>query len=190
MKRGDAVKIILKGLLYGGGFVALSIASPTFPAKIFPQLIKWARYEIKKKQYKKRRFYNAFYYLKQQGLINMKYEGKQLYISLTKEGKAKAGKYQIDDLKIEKPRRWDRLWRILIFDVEDKHKIKREVLRGKLKEFGLFQLQKSVWVCPYSFQREVDLLRYFLGLKNREMKVITASKIEDDQELRKHFNLT
>jgi len=189
MKKGDAVKIILKGLLYGGGFVALSIASPTFPARIFPQLIKWARYELKKKQYKKRKFYNAFYYLKQQGMINMEYEGKQLYISLTKEGKAKAGKYQIDDLKIEKPKRWDRLWRILIFDIEDKHKIKREVLRGKLKELRLFQLQKSVWVCPYSFQREADLLRNFLGLKNREMKIITASGIEDDQELRRHFNL-
>jgi len=136
MKKGDAVKIILKGLLYGGGFVALSIASPTFPAKILPKLIKWAKYELRKKQYKKRRFYNAFYYLKKKDLVSMEYRGKQLYISLTEEGKKKAGRYQIDDLKIKKPAEWDRKWRILIFDIEDKHKVKREALRGKIKELG------------------------------------------------------
>lgn len=189
MKKGDAVKIILKGLLYGGGFVALSIASPTFPAKIFPQLIKWARYEMKKRQYRKRRFYNAFYYLKKQGLVNMEYRGKQLYITLTKEGKRKAGRYQIDDLEIKKPAKWDGKWRILIFDIEDRHKVKREALRGKLKELGLFQLQKSVWVCPYHFRKEVDILRRFFGLNLKEMKIITASAIEGDQEAKQHFRL-
>jgi hypothetical protein len=189
MKKGDAVKIILKGLLYGGGFVALSIASPTFPAKIFPQLIKWARYELKKKQYKKRKFYNAFYYLKKQDLVNMEYRGKQLYISLTKEGKKKAGRYQIDDLKIAKPSRWDGKWRLLIFDIEDKQKLKREALRGKLKELGLFQLQKSVWICPYFFRKEIGILRQFFGFTLKEMKVITALEIEGDREARQYFRL-
>jgi len=115
--------------------------------------------------------------------------GKQVYISLTREGKRKAKKYQIDNLKIKKPKKWDKKWRILIFDVQDTHRMKREVLRGKLKELGLYQLQKSVWVHPYSFQLEMKTLRSFLGLNHAEMRIITASDIEGDEEVRSFFNL-
>jgi CRISPR-associated endonuclease Cas2 len=119
----------------------------------------------------------------------MEYRGKQLYISLTKEGKKKAGRYQIDDLKIAKPSRWDGKWRLLIFDIEDKQKLKREALRGKLKELGLFQLQKSVWICPYFFRKEIGILRQFFGFTLKEMKVITALEIEGDREARQYFRL-
>jgi CRISPR-associated endonuclease Cas2 len=77
----------------------------------------------------------------------------------------------------------------LIFDIQDKHKIKREALRGKLKQLGLFQLQKSVWVCPYEFKDVVKILRDFFGLTNDEMKIITASEIEDDKRVFDYFEL-
>lgn len=190
MKKGDAVKIILKGILYTGGFVALSIASPTFPSRILPQLIKHIRYKVKKrKRDEEKKLYNAFYYLKRNGLIDFEYRGKQLYISLTPEGKKKVGRYQIDDLEIKKPSKWDKKWRVLIFDIEDKYKMKREALRGKLKELGLYQLQKSVWVCPYDFYREIFILRSFFGLEKKEMKIIVASEIEDDREAKIFFGV-
>jgi len=112
-----------------------------------------------------------------------------MYFSLSAEGKKKASKYKIDELKIKKSQKWDRKWHVLIFDIEDKHKIKREALRGKLKQLGLYQLQKSVWVCPYEFKKEMQLLRDFFGLESKEMKVINAFEIEDDTSLRKFFNL-
>ena len=190
MKKGDAVKIILKGILYTGGFAALSIASPTFPSRILPQLIKHIRYKAKKrKRDEEKKLYNAFYYLKRNGLIDFEYRGKQLYISLTSEGKKRLEKYQIDGLKIKKPSKWDKKWRVLIFDIEDRHKMKREALRGKLKELGLYQLQKSVWVCPYDFRREIFILRNFFGLEKKEMKVITASDVEDDREMKIFFGV-
>lgn len=187
-KKGEIVKIILKGLLYGGGIIIAS-ASPGFIPRIIPRLIKYARYEKKRKEIEKRKFYNAFNYLRNQGLVEMEYRGKQLYISLTEEGKKKVGKYQIDDLEIKKPFRWDKKWRVLIFDIDEKNKAKREALRGKLKELGLYQLQKSVWVCPYDFFKEMDILRRFFGLESSEMKMITASEIEGDKEIKIFFRL-
>jgi CRISPR-associated endonuclease Cas2 len=92
-------------------------------------------------------------------------------------------------LEIKKPRKWDQKWRILIFDIQDKHKVKREALRGKLKELGLYRLQKSVWVCPYDFFQEMDFLREFFGLKYREMRIITASEIENDEEIKAFFEI-
>lgn len=188
-KRNEIAKLILKGLFYGG-VIAIASTSPSFSPKILPQIIKYARYKKKQKEIEKRKFTNAFYNLKRQGLIDMEYRGKQLYISLTKEGRKRCGKFQVDDLEIKKPWRWDKKWRILIFDISEKSRIKREALRGKLKELGLYQLQKSVWVCPYEFFKEMDILRRFFGLKGKEMKMITASSIEDDGELRRFYNFS
>jgi len=180
--------IILKALLIIGA-VAIASTNPMFASKIVPKLLKIALYKIKNNQKQKRRFSNTFYYLKNKGLVKMEYQGKQLYISLTEEGKKAAKKYQIDDLHIKKPFRWDKKWRILIFDVKDKQRLKREALRGKIKELGMFQLQKSVWVHPYDFKKEGETLKNFFGFTDKEMKIIVASEIGGDQEVKTFFKL-
>ncbi len=187
-KRHEITKIILKGLFYGGA-ITIASSSPFFLKRIIPKLIKYARYQKRKKENEKKRFYGAFYRLKKQSLIKMEYRGKQLYISLTEEGRKRCGRFQIDDLEIKKPLRWDKKWRILIFDIKEKSKIKREALRGKLKQLGLYQLQKSVWVCPYNFFKEMKTLRRFFALNKKEMRIITASEIENDAELKMFFGM-
>ncbi len=184
----EITKLILKGLLITGG-IAIASTSPYFATKIIPALIKHARYEKKRKEFEKQKFYNAFYKLKKKGFINIEYQGKQIYISLTPEGRKWAGKYQIDDLEIKKPWRWNKKWWILIFDIKEKQRLKREALRGKLKELGLYQIQKSVWACPYNFQKEIELLRSFFGLTYDEMTTIKASQIENDQKIKSFFGL-
>lgn len=186
--KGEIAKTILKGIFLAGG-IAVASTSPYFVTRILPEIVKYARYRKKRKEIEKEKFYNAFYKLKRQGFINMDYRGKQLYITLTPEGRKEVGKYQIDDLEIKKPLRWDKKWRILIFDIKEKNKIKREALRGKIKQLGLYPLQKSVWVCPYKFYKEMDMLRRFFGLQKDEMKTITASEIEDDKNIRSFFGL-
>lgn len=183
----EIAKIMLKTLLISGAIIIAS-TSPCFASKAVPALIKDLKYILKNKK-KKKSAYNIFYRLKNQGLIDLKYKGNQLYISLTEEGKKKSGKYQLNDLEIKKPKKWDKKWRVLIFDIKDKQKIKREALRGKIKELGMYQLQKSVWVCPYDFQNEMNILRSFFDLSNDEMKIINAYEIEDDKNIRLFFNL-
>lgn len=180
-------KIILKGLLIAGG-VAIAATSPYFVSRVLPIIFKAAKYELRRRK-RIKNFQRSFYYLKSQGMIKMENRGGQIYISLTKEGKKKAGKHQIDDLQIKKSRKWDKRWRILIFDIPNKHKIKREALRGKIKELGLYQLQESVWVCPYEFLKEMEILRNFFLLKKDEMKVIIADDIEDDEKIKYFFGL-
>lgn len=187
-EKGEIARIILERILLAGG-IAIASTSPYFITRILPEIIKYSRYRKKQKEIEWKRFYNSFNYLKNRGYINIQHQGKQLYISLTEEGKMKAGRYQVDDLKIKKPFRWDKKWRILIFDIKEESKIKREALRGKLKELGLYQLQKSVWVCPYGFDKEIKILRQFFGLTSGEMKMIIACEIEEDGALKKHFGL-
>lgn len=186
-------RIILKTLLYGGMLAIVATSpSPLLARKLFPALLKAAKRKMNAKedgritdaQYK-----NAFYYLKNKGFLHMNYDNGQLHISLTEEGKEKAKKYAIDSLEIKKTKQWDKKWHLLIFDISDKHKIKREALRGKIKELGLFQLQKSVWAYPYEFFKEADVLRDFFGLTKDEIQILTATRIENDHRMRVFFNL-
>ena len=135
------------------------------------------------------KFKNTFYYLKRRSYLNIRVVNNQIYISLTKEGKKRAGKYQIDDLEIKTPKKWDRKWRLIIFDIPNKQKVKREAFRGKLKELGLCPLQKSVWIYPYVCQKEIKLLREFFGLNARQLRIIATSKLEEDDFLRRKFKL-
>lgn len=182
---------ILNGILWSGMFV-VACGSPNFAGKILPQIAKQINRNTKKRKKENwpvKKFSNAFYYLKRKGLLDIQTRKGQIYIFLTREGKRLAGKYQINDLKIEKPKKWDKLWRILIFDIKENGRVKRDALRGKIKQLGLYQLQKSVWVCPYSFHKEMSLLRDFFGLGKDEMKIITAYEIEDDKAIKKYFKL-
>jgi DNA-binding transcriptional regulator PaaX len=141
------------------------------------------------KNYERRYFANTFNYLRNRGLIKIKRKRKQIYIYLTKNGKKLANKYQIDNLKIKKPRKWDKKWRIIIFDIPYKQKFKRESLRGKLKELGFYQLQKSVWLHPFNCQKEIDLLRKFFGLKEQNLRIVIANQIGDNKEIRHFYRL-
>jgi len=185
--KNEIAKNIFKGLSLAGG-IAVASTSPIFVSTILPKICKYAGYKLRSKKNDKK-FYDTFYRLKKKDMIYFEDRGGQIYISLTPEGKKKAGKYKIDDLKIKKPGKWDGKWRILISDIQNKKKFKREALRGKIKDLGLHQLQKSVWVHPYDFKKEIDLLRDFFNLTKDEIKIITALEIEDDQKIKKYFYL-
>lgn len=173
-------KEILKWIAVTGA-VCVAASSPYFVFSLTKSYRRW-------KRYKDRQITDVFYRLRRQGLIDIKKSNHQIYISLTKEGKKKAGKYQIDDLKIVKSKVWDKKWRIIIFDIPNKVRIKRDAFRGKLKEFGFYLLQKSVWVYPYECQKQIELLREFFGLSKKQIRVITTDSIEEDKFLRKIFN--
>lgn len=186
-KKEEISKTILKGIMLAG-VVIVAANSPYFVSRALPRIIRSACYQWKSRK-QRDRFAKRFSYLKNRGFINIENRRGQIYISLTREGKKLAGKYQIDDLKIKKPWRWDKKWRILIFDIKNRQKIKREALRGKIKELGLYQLQKSVWIYPYDFGREMKILRHFFHFLENEMQLITASEIENDRKARIFFGL-
>lgn len=187
-KKGKEIsRIILKGLMVAGA-VTIASTSPYFVPMVMPKILRYAKYKLKRRSDEKK-FQRSFSYLKNQGMVKFEYKGKQLHISLTDEGRKKVEKYRIDDLEIKKPKIWDKKWRVLIFDVKEKNKVKREAFRGKLKELGLYQLQKSVWVCPYDFHGEIDVLRNFFSFSKDEMKVIHAYDIENSDEIKNFFNM-
>lgn len=182
-------KKILTGILLVGA-IYIAASSPYFALRLPKEISRYLKKrKYLKEKYQDKTFNNSFYYLKRKGYLNIEKKNKQIYISLTEQGKEKAGKYLIDDLEIKKPRKWDGKWRIIIFDIPNITTIKRDAFRGKLKELGFSQLQRSVWIHPYNCKEEINLLREFFGLTQRELRLITASEIEKDDFLKKQFKI-
>lgn len=169
-------------LLAISGAIAIAATSPYFGVnalKIFRN----------REKYSKKKVYDAFYQLRKQGYINIEKRGHRIHISLTEDGKKKAGRLQIDSLRIPKPKKWDKKFRIVLFDISQLKTFYRNALRGKLQELGFIPLQKSVWVCPYPCRDEVATLRDFFGLTVNEVRLITAEYLEGEEALKKWFRL-
>lgn len=170
-------------ILAVAGIITIAATSPFFIINIIKGLTKLKKYPNKK-------IYDTFYRLREEGLISFYEKNNQIYISLTEKGKKKAGWMKIDDLEIKKPKKWDGKWRILSFDIEEKKRIYREALRGKLIQLGFKLYQKSAWIIPYDCRKEISILKSFFGLNDKEVKLITAEDVGDDKEFRKFYSLT
>lgn len=69
-------------------------------------------------------------------------EDKELILRLTDKGKEKAIL-----AKLQNPgSKWDGKWRIVIFDIPEKRRAARDLLRYNLKSWGFTPWQRSVWV--------------------------------------------
>lgn len=134
-------------------------------------------------------FSQALWRLKKSRLIILKEQKKRKFvIELTENGKRKIQEIQFKDLTIQKVAKWDGLWRIVIFDIPEKIKWVRQVLRKKLQEWNFYQLQKSVWVCPYPCEKEIGILVGLFDI-SPYVNIVKAAEIKNDGELRRHFHL-
>ncbi len=110
-------------------------------------------------------------------------------IRLTEDGRKKVFKIGLQSLKINKPDKWDGKWRMVFYDVFDSKKGTRERLRSYLKGAGFYPLQKSVYLHAYPCEKEVEFLKYFLGLSGA-VRIVVAEKIENDREFRDYFGVS
>ena len=109
-------------------------------------------------------------------------------VLLTPRGETYAALLKEGGFAVRKPRRWDGKWRIIIFDIPEKKKYKREQIRNMLTALGCTHLQDSVWVYPYDLEDIVTVLKTDLRI-GRGLLYIIADTIENDASLRAHFGL-
>lgn len=92
--------------------------------------------------------------LREQGFIDLDDYNNRLTLKLTDQGKSEAILR-----KVLRDETWDGKWRIAIFDIPEKHRKARNILRSKLKTWGFVPWQKSVWA---SKKNITDILRGFI----------------------------
>lgn len=123
------------------------------------------------------------------GLISIReLKDGSVVVRLKKEGKIKALRYQVEELEIKRPKKWDKRWRIVIFDIPEKHKVARNVLKSKLDELGFKLIQKSIYLYPFPCENEVDFIASVYGINNY-IQIIRADKIQNEDKLMELFNI-
>lgn len=111
--------------------------------------------------------------LRENGLIDF-VDNKTLMFRLTDSGKDKTLWIKMK----EEEKQWDGKWRLIIWDIPEKKRTARDLLRWKLKKLGFIQFQKSVWGTKKNCTK---ILREFIkqiGIENWVM-VIESDNIEN-----------
>lgn len=91
-------------------------------------------------------------------------------------------------LAAKRPKRWDKRWRLVMFDIPQSRRRDRDHLRATVRECGFLRLQDSVWVYPYDCEELVMLLKADMRIGKDVLYAIVES-IENDDWIKKHFGL-
>lgn len=108
-------------------------------------------------------------------------------IVLTEKGKIRALTYKFREMQIKKED-WDGKWRVIFFDIPEKQRVHRDILREKIKNLGFYELQKSVFVFPYKCENEIEFLIEFYKI-SKWVRFGILEKIDNDVYLKKFFNI-
>ena len=112
------------------------------------------------KKYRKekgtREFSKLIYYLKRKGYIKIENLRNKKAILLTKGGVSKAlrASFRIENRK----KRRDGKWIMIIFDIPQRYRKSRELLRSILLNLGYKMFQQSAWISPYDVSEKTEKL--------------------------------
>ncbi len=110
------------------------------------------------------------------------------FYSATSLGEKLLSDWQMSNYRIKKPRKWDKKWRVIIFDIPEKKKKERDQVREILSTAGFERLQNSVWVYPYDCEDVIGLMKIELGI-GKYLLYMIVDQIENDRFLRMDFDL-
>lgn len=181
-KFGPVQRKILLALL-GGVALGLS-SSPKQYFRTFRALQKdWEKID-------QRNFNRSFQRLADEKLIEERVllDGSLKFV-LTEEGKQQAKKLNFfgSSIIFKKPKKWDKKWRVVVFDIPEKDRLFRGILREHLYDLKFYKLQNSVFVSPYPFEKPIiELVALYSA--QPYVRVITATDIDNEIKLKKHFS--
>lgn len=81
-------------------------------------------------------------------------------------------------------KKWNGKWLIVVFDIPEKKKRDRDILRNKLYELGFGKLQRSVFISPFDIYE--DLVEFLESLGFSKQALVIESKklwVEDEKKM-------
>ena len=108
---------------------------------------------------------------------------------LSADGKKRALTYQTYEMKITRPKVWDKKWRVVIFDIPEDEREARDSLRGHLTRLGFHKLQQSVSVFPFECRDEIEFLVELYGIR-KYVRFMIVEYIDNEVHLKQLFNLS
>lgn len=177
---GAFQQAMLAAVVVGGiVLVAATIPNAARLLKYFPGYKKGARFNYKAK--------TALGRLVAKGCVVFVEENGKRHARITEKGERML-QMETEKITIAKKRRWDRRWRVVIFDIPERRKSVRVSLRRFMQEYGFVRLQDSVWIYPYDCEDLIALAKANLRI-GADVLYMIVERLERDTYLREHFGL-
>ena len=126
--------------------------------------------------------------MKKQGWIKEAERQGKKFLKLTKKGKVQILLQKMQGVKKPGKDRWDRKWRLAIFDIPESCKNERQHIRRFLKKVGFHCLQKSIYIYPYELASDAVEYLKLSGL-DQFIRFLRVDKMDDAKSLLKKFGL-
>ncbi len=127
--------------------------------------------------------------LRRRHLIQLVKKDRKAYYQVTEQGQEVLARYVLQETAMPRPKRWDKKWRLLLFDIAETRKPTRENIRRSLQRLGLTRLQDSVWLYPYACEEVMELLRTAYGVRHDAL-YITTERFLGDHDFLVTYGLT
>lgn len=178
-------------LLAATGAIGIATLLSVFPN--FPIALDLIRQELNADRRRKRPLYpnelrRLFEQLRRERLIDIIENDAGLQVSLKRNGIKIAIVNHLDQLRFERPKHWDGIWWVVMFDIPEPHKQARDAFVRKLKELNFYPLQKSIFVFPYAPHDLIDFLSEIFHV-SPYIRLLEANKIDGEEEILAHFEL-
>lgn len=184
-RKGElAMEILL--MIAAGIAIPAALIMPGFPLALKPFL---GQVMERSGMRKSRSLLVSLSRLKKRGLVSIGERNGQQVLTLTERGKKRVLEYEIDRIVIKRPRKWDGLWRMVLFDIPEKRKRGREALRTKLKQLGFYPIQKSCFVYPFECRKEIAFISELFEV-SPYIFYIVVKEMEGTKDLLRFFNLS
>ena len=128
--------------------------------------------------------------LAHKGLVVFEDRGGTKYARITAKGRrVLALETEKAALRARAKRRWDKRYRMVIFDIPERKRRTRTLLRKTMREAGFLCIQGSVWIYPYDCEDLVALLKADLRI-GKDVLYTIVEKIENDAWIKRYFKLS
>lgn len=145
-------KVVDEILRYGalGGLIGSVVIAPGMARALDAPLRKlWHGLDERDRE---RRLQQVIYKMKENGYLAGQYEHG---LQITEKAKRRIAKIDLDSLMAKPQPHWDKLWRVIIYDIPEERKVARNALASRLRQYGCFQLQKSTWITPFPCRNDI-----------------------------------
>lgn len=180
-KKENIQRAILQTLAVAGAVGVSVVALPLLIG--IGQVAKQAGYRIRY------RANTAAGRLAQKGWVRFAEKNGKKHVEITEVGRRAFALEQARTVALaRKKRRWDKRYRLVMFDIPQHRKNDRDRLRRLMKDFGFLRVQDSVWFSPYDCEELIALVKADLHL-GKDVIYAIVEEMENDAWIRKHFGL-
>lgn len=116
--------------------------------------------------------------IRRQDLAELSSDGSVYLFRLSVKGIHRVQRFQVERITIPQPGTWDKVWRMVTYDVPRAQSAQRRLFARQLERLGFTMIRESVWFHPHPCFSQVEDIMNYCGLQ-RHVTMAEISRIDN-----------